>query len=135
MLSIILQFGLFIWYILSLYFVGTDTTISPQLMITGEIINLLCLGYILSNIKGQNNDILFSWIGIILLAWYIYYTPLDIIHQGYSPIEKITYVAIDFSTLIYLMLSLTLAFFKKYASYFSLCYQVNKFKTIGFSWI
>lgn len=135
MLSIILQFGLFIWYILSLYFVGTDTTISPQLVITGEIINLLCLGYILSNIRGENNDLLFNFVGFLLLAWYIYYTPLDIIHQGYTPIEKFTYVLIDFSTIIYLILSLILSFVRRYSSYLSLCYQVNKFKTIGFSWV
>ena len=75
MLSVFLQYGLFFWYILSLYFVWNDNTVSSELKLIMEIINLLCLGYILSNIKGQNNDILFSWIGIILLAWYIYYTP------------------------------------------------------------
>lgn len=134
MLTMLLQLGLFCWFILSVYLVAKDSTLSLQLKIIGEITNFMALGYIASNMIGENHSILFYTVGILLLGWYLYYTPQDIVNNGYTPAEKITYVIIDISMLIYLISSLTIAFCTSTTNTYSIIYKTHLFKSIGFSW-
>lgn len=111
MLAIFLQSGLFFWFIYSMYAVFIDSTLDKNLKILGEITNILALGYIASNITGQNYGVLYFIIGIVLLAWYLYYTPKDMSNSGYTNIQRFVYVTIDVTMLIYLISSLTLALY------------------------
>jgi len=102
-MSAFLQFGLLIWYFISLYLVATDKTLPLQLKITGEIINLLSIGFIATNMMNEcTQNTIYYIVAYILLAWYIYFTTQDWNNPGYTPIEKYGYTAIDILTLLYI---------------------------------
>lgn len=115
-MSIIFQGFLLCWYFFAIYLVAVDPTLSTYLKIVMEMVGLLCIFFISMNLFWSGNksiyyNIAYYSTGIILLMWYLYYTPLDIMNQGYSLKEKIIYGFIDIVTIIYLVLSmLTLHF-------------------------
>lgn len=111
MITASFQLGLFLWYFISLYLIATDDTLSFQLKVTCEIINLLCIGFIGTNIFDKYVATkLYYMVAMILIAWYIYFTPQDFNNSGYSLKEKIIYVGIDLATLFYLFGSLMLSY-------------------------
>lgn len=113
MLSILLQSGLFLWFILSIFLVGFDTTIDLDLKILGELTNLLMVSFILSNMFNQNKSVLYFTTGLLMLGWYLYYTPQDFIHSGYSGLMHTVYCLIDAATIVYLSASLLWASYSK----------------------
>jgi hypothetical protein len=123
MITSFLQIGLFLWFILSLFLVAHDKTVSFELMCIMEVVNILCLGYIGANIFKQNSGILYFTIGVILLAWYIYFTPQDFHNMGYGRIEKFTYLAIDLAMIVYLSSSMLISLSAKFVNYYSLNLQ------------
>lgn len=105
---ILLQSGLLIWYFVSLYLVFIDKTISTQLKIMGEMINLLCIGFVATTMfhKTDIHNILYYTVAFILIVWYIYYTPQDWYNPEYTAIEKYGYTAIDLITMLYLFIAI-----------------------------
>lgn len=110
MAGLIFQSGLFLWFLFSLYLVAIDTTLSLKIKIIGEMINVLCLGYIGANATGNNQSLTFFLIGIGLLGWFFYYTPHDILNTGYTLLEKSIYVTVDICMILFLSMSLWFAF-------------------------
>ncbi len=112
MMSVIFQSLLLCWYFLSLYLVAKDHTVGLYLKIVMEMVNLLCICFIANNLfnlvqyKGIAYYVVYYSIALVLLMWYMYYTPLDISNPGYSLQEKIIYVCVDIITIIYLIVSM-----------------------------
>ena len=134
MITAFIQFVLFLWFFLSMYLVYNDTTISTELKVLGEFVNLVCIEYILANMLNQNSGFLFYTIGVSLLMWYIYFTPQDMMNAGYKPFEKFVYVAVDLSMIVYLTSSLIIAFSHQFVNKYSLIQQINQFQTSNFNW-
>ena len=133
MLSILLQSGLFIWFILSfIWFVPKDQTLALDIKIFGEIINLFCLGYISANMSGQNHGILFWQLGIMLIVWYFYITPKDLFNPDYTPVQRNGFVAIDITFIIYLIITLTLSSSHAYLNKFTMINQLDQIKNLNF---
>ena len=143
MISVLWQSILFIWFTISLYLVAVDSTLNPQLKIFGEIINLLSLAFVAANMTIENQPvdwnntafaILYFIVNIILLAWYMYYTPIDF-KANYPVSEKILYCSVDVAMLIYLFTTLLGALFiKVIPEKLSIINQMHTFKSIGFHW-
>jgi hypothetical protein len=132
MLSILLQSGLFIWFILSLYLVATDASLEINLKILGEWLNLFSLFFIAANMVNENSGILYYGTGISLLAWYFYYTPQDISNPYYTDLEKVCYGTIDIAFIIYLISSMTLSISGAYLDKFSIFKQLEQVKHLNF---
>lgn len=100
----IIHILLLAWYVASLFLVAADYTLSLQLKITGEIINLLFIGIIAENLLQQKaKNISYYLIVSILLVWYLYYTPLDFLNKGYTIGQHYGYTIIDIVSIIYLV--------------------------------
>lgn len=125
MLSFLLQFCLFCWFILSIYLVWVDPTLSRKLKIIGEIINVSSLVYISLNAFGFNQNMFSFILGCVLLIWFIYYLPQDIINPGYTSTERAVYVTVDICMIIYLTFSIYVALIHKEIAHFSIMRQVN----------
>ncbi len=115
MMSIIWQSMLFIWFIFSIYLVATDNNLTPLLRMVGQGINLLSMAFLAANMVSEiqnvntqdiGSSILYLSVNCILLAWYIYYTPIDFKATDYTPVEKIAYCAIDIAMVLYLLTTL-----------------------------
>ena len=113
MTSIFFQSILFGWFVYSLYLVAVDNTLSTDMKILGETINILCLGFIASNMLNQTHHFMFFLIGFFLLGWFIYYTPIDFLNTGYTKWEKRLYVTVDVSMIIFLSSALFFGFSMK----------------------
>jgi hypothetical protein len=122
----VFQMGLLAWFFFSLYAVFNDPTLSNSLKGIGEITNLLAIGYITSNMFSQNESLLFYEIGILLLIWYLYYTPKDIANPGYTHKQKFIYVLVDLCMILYLITTLSVAFKTKQMAHFYT--QIDNFK-------
>lgn len=128
-----LQIGLLVWYFVSLYLVATDNILSLQLKITGEIINLLCISYIATNMFNDcTSNIVYYMVALILFCWYLYYTPQDWRNPGYSPIEKYGYTAIDIITLLYIVNTVIFNYIGKLQSNLNVMHDILKVKGLLF---
>jgi hypothetical protein len=97
--------GLFTWYIISLYTVAMQTTISLAMKVVGECINVLCLMFILHTLFGSPSiDIgTYTIVGIMLIIWFSYYTFVDASGiTSTNPYVALFYVIIDVSTFLYI---------------------------------
>lgn len=130
MLSILIQSGLFIWFILSILLVGLDITLDLDLKLLGELTNLLMLSFILSNMFNQNKGVLYYATGFLMLGWYLYYTPQDFVHFGYSSLMHTVYCLVDIATIAYLTASLIWASYsqKERLSIKAQLDNINKYK-------
>jgi hypothetical protein len=135
LIPISVQLGLLSWYLFSLVIaVPTDQTFSTEFKMLGAWINLTVIGYILSNVFNKNSGVMFYQFGLILLGWYCYFTPQDLINPGYSFMETFIYVSIDIITIIYLISTLFISFYmKNVPPTFSIQYQYIKINSIGWS--
>lgn len=106
MLSILLQSGLFIWFILSIFLVAVDDTLGMYLKILGEMTNYLMIFFILSNMLNQIKSALYFATGFLMLGWYLYYTPQDFINGGYGNVIHVVYCLVDIATIVYITTSL-----------------------------
>ena len=133
-MSLFLQSGLLCWYFVSLYLVAIDRALPIQLKITGEIINLLCIGFIATSMFNEYvGNIIYYVVGLILIAWYLYFTPQDWNNPGYTPIEKYGYTAIDIITLLYLFISLSLSYINKTLNELNIIKDIINIKRIIFN--
>ena len=102
-MTFFLQSSLLLWYFISLYLVANDKTLDLQVKITGEIINLLCIGFIATNLMNvQTDNPLYYIVGGLLLCWFLYFTPQDWNNAEYSKLEKYVYTGIDIITILYI---------------------------------
>lgn len=132
-MAFLLQISLLVWFFISLYLVAIDPTLSLQLKITGEILNLLSIGFIATNmIDTCTNTVLYYSIAAILLGWYLYYTNQDWNNAGYSPAKRYGYTALDIAFIIYISTSTLLNIIGMVHEKLSIAYDIIRFKGLLF---
>lgn len=151
MVSIIGQSALFIWFIFSIYLVAIDPHLTSLLRMIGQAINLLSMAFIATNMVLEDQPknkkqpysnsvnetafvILYVSINSILLAWYIYYTPIDF-KANYKLAEKIMFCTVDISMIIYLLTTLLgMLLLKVILQKLNIVNQIIECRQLGFRW-
>lgn len=107
-----------VWFLYSLYSVFVDPTLSTQTRISGEIINCLSLFLCIDIYKNGYNKATFALYALtfLILAWYLYYTPIDLHNAGYTIFWKILFVLVDVSFILYLLGTLLFFFLNRPAN-------------------
>lgn len=129
MFSTLFQLFLLGWYFLSLYLVATDVTLSLQLKITGELINLLAIAFIATNLLSENtHNVIYYMTAILLFTWHVYFIFQDYNNSGYTPIEKYGYTAIDLIMILYIFSMLIFSIVNTLHCKINLIHTALKFK-------
>lgn len=133
----IIQFGLLAWYIVAPVLFTIEYMkhqITKEVYIQFWVIEILTLIYICLTLFTEYRGIAYFAIAGVSVAWYARATMIDWNNLEYTLIQRIVYLGVDIATLLFIFTSAVLALTMKYSLIYNVPNQIDKLKTVGFSW-